>query len=270
MATTGKTLPTTVLRLYKLQGPKCPVLSQRVSSLSEYLDAFSFIKSATEPFWFRGHAKLSYKVVPSALRYPTNAERAKALALLDEFRRYAEYRLEKPPATTDKLKWLQLAQHYGLPTRLLDWTQSAVVALYFACCSQPTEDGLVLVLNPADLNKETHYKERRVFDATADASIIDPYLLFGPDEMPSGEKAIAIYPSWNSQRIIMQQGAFTLSGSKQFELTSSQASSLVALPILKHVKKELMAELAIVGVTRMSIFPEHEHLCAYLREQAGL
>lgn len=270
MATIGKALPATTLKLYKSKGPKCPIIPQRISSLSEYLDAFSFIKSATEPFWFRGHAKYSYKVMPSALRYDTSEERNKALALFNEFRRYAEYRLDKAPAASDKLKWLQLAQHFGLPTRLLDWTQSAVVALYFACCSQPGEDGLVLVLNPADLNKETHYKEPRVFDATADAGIIDPYLSFGPDEVPSGEKAIAIYPSWNSQRIIMQQGAFTLPGSKQFELTSLQASSLVALPILKQVKKELMRELAIVGVTRMSIFPEHEHLCTYLREQAGL
>jgi hypothetical protein len=178
-------------RRYTAQGPKCPIVREKARTLSEYVAAFSSVVKPGEIFWFRGHADYTWAVVPSALRYKDGTDRTKALSLVGDFQRFAEFKLDKPPPLTDEFKWWQLAQHYGLPTRLLDWTQSAAVALYFACLDE-SKDGLVLVLNPADLNLAAA-RQRRVFDANLDREVIKPYLKLNATQQARGKKTIAIH-----------------------------------------------------------------------------
>lgn len=164
--------------------------------------------------------------------------------------------------------WAQIAQHYGLPTRLLDWTESATVALFFAClsCSQ---DGIVFVLNPVDLNRLIDPKKPRVLDPQLDSKLITSYLSLGPMQSKSGRTAIAVNPVWNSERLILQKGVFTIHGSR-FALEGAGIPSLVGLPIFKESKASLRAELQRVGVDEMTIFPELEHSCRHLKHRAGL
>jgi hypothetical protein len=164
--------------------------------------------------------------------------------------------------------WAQLAQHYGLPTRLLDWTESATVALYFACLKQD-HDGLVLLFNPVDLNRLSYPTLPRILDPQADDEIIRRYLRLGPGEKPNGRFPIAINPVWNSERLVLQKGVFTLHGTR-LTLTGKDVRSLVALPILREHKKQLRSELQRVGVDEMTIFPELEHFCIHLKRRAGL
>ena len=218
-------------------------------------------------YWFRGHANRSWTLTPSALRYKSVDERNRALHLLADFRRYAEIRLPNPPGQSDELKWVQLARHYGLPTRLLDWTGNASIALYFACESDPQfpdHDGAVYILKPEDLNREADIKNARIFDACSDEAIIKEYLGLSGARDPRGLKTIAINPVWNSERITLQQGTFTLHGSKEFTLTFEQAPSVVRFIIPTENKHRLRDELERTGINEMSIFPEPEHMCRYL------
>jgi len=179
-------------------------------------------------------------------------------------------KLERPPADGAELKWVQLARHYGLPTRLLDWTRNAAVALYFACCEEIEKDGAVYVLNPVELNRQIDPKAPRVFDPNLDAEVIKIYLNLDGKINSHGTGTIAINPTWNSSRIMVQQGVFTISGSKDFALTAKNVSSLVYVEIKTKYKKTLLEELERVGINEMSIFPELEHLCNYLRKSANL
>ncbi len=242
---------------------RCPILRYKLRSLADYFQVIGSVLSLDEVFWFRGHADVSWHLTPSALRPERESERDKALGLLAGFKRVADIKLERPPAAADDLKWLQLAQHYGLPTRLLDWTQNATIALYFACL-RPELDGVVYILNPIDLNKLRFPSKPRVLDSHLDAKYIEKNLRLGGKANPRGPHTIAISPVWNSETLMLQKGAFTLHGSRRLALDGDQAPSLVAIPVLSSSKEQLQDELERVGVDEMAIFPELEHACKYL------
>ena len=165
---------------------------------------------------------------------------------------------------------MQVAQHHGLPTRLLDWTQNAAVALFFACYEKPDLDGLVVILNPIELNQTANPKLARVMDSERDGNEIQPYFRLGAHVNPRGKRTVALNPTWNTERIALQHGCFTLHGSRKFELDRKQASSLLYVPILREHKESLLSELERVGIGEMFIFPEPEHVCSYLRRKEKL
>ena len=237
--------------------------------MSDFFQVFEGLLQPDEVFWFRGQSDFTWSLAPSALRYHKRHDREKALGLLKDFKRVAQLKLNQPPKADEELLWLQTARHYGLPTRLLDWSQNVMIALYFACL-QPDADGLVFVINPVDLNRSADPHRPRVFDANLDADIINKYLGLDGERRSAGLPTIAINPIWNSERIVLQKGAFTLHGSRNFSLNSRQAPSLVAVPVLSKNKARLRNELARVGVDEMSIFPEPEHICRQLIDAARL
>lgn len=247
---------------------ECWILRQKVENLADYFSAISSLLTATDQFWFRGHEDVRWELTPTALRYKRVEDRTRALALVSEFKRVAEIKLPRPPLPNEELKWVQLARHYGLPTRLLDWTESATIALYFASLNSSV-DGMVFILNPVDLNRMSYPKNPQIFNAQSDEKIIAKYLKLGPKASLRGPGTIAINPVWNSERLMLQKGVFTVHGSR-FGLDSKQAPSLVGLPILKECKVGMLFELGRVGVDEMSIFPELEHSCNFLIEKANL
>src|SRR5260370_40182692 len=63
----------------------------------------------------------------------------------------------RTPNRDDKWEWYFLMQHYGVPTRLLDWTDNPLIALYFAVNDQPesaSDDSAVGVFDPCRLNRQ--------------------------------------------------------------------------------------------------------------------
>ena len=222
--------------------------TEPVASLSEYLATLDLVFSnGSRPLWFRGHGDLSWRLAPSALRYKKAENIRKALGLVVDFRRIADFRVQRPPPFDDGLKWMQLAQHYGLPTRLLDWTSNAAIALYFACL-QPDIHGMVYVMDPTELNIGVLNGEKRLLDPTEDRTVIERYLKLPAKPNPRGKKpTIAIQPVINDERIQLQRGAFTLHGNREFDLTAAQVSSLCYIPVLAEHKESLIGAEVDVG-----------------------
>jgi hypothetical protein len=99
----------------------------------------------SETLWvFRGHKSTNYRLESTVERVATKkAEWASIeLKVLEEFRSLARMHLSQAdiPEPEDKLSWLALMQHYGVPTRLLDFTLSPYVALYFALINRTPEE----------------------------------------------------------------------------------------------------------------------------------
>ena len=246
----------------------CKVLPNEISNLSNYFALLEFtLRDSSSGYWFRGHSSIDWELKPSALRHLDIKKRQACLEVHHEFRRLSINKILKAPTLSEEFAWLGIAQHYGLPTRFLDWTQNPAIALYFAINDNPFSDGCVYMLNPFELNKSA-VKQDRILDGERDKTLITKYLALDAGlAKKSALKTIAINPLYNSERISLQRGAFTLHGNKSFSLDDKQATSLVCIEIKRQFKKSLKSELARIGIDRMSIFPEIEHVGLYLKEK---
>jgi hypothetical protein len=93
--------------------------------------------------WFRGHRDANWDLTPTLYRdaAPTRGIRV----VEDEIRQ--EFIIRAPSLSAERpqnsWEWYFLMQHSGAPTRLLDWTEGALIALYFAVRKKGSEQEFV-------------------------------------------------------------------------------------------------------------------------------
>lgn len=114
---------------------------------------------------FRGHSDVRYLLLPTIAR---GRNTSCDVSIFNGERNLVELaKCKYPDIFRDDMKpieLLALLQHHGIPTRLLDVTENALVALYFACCSKPEADGEVFVF----LNTDEHIDNAPIISAIAD------------------------------------------------------------------------------------------------------
>jgi hypothetical protein len=179
---------------------------------------------------FRGVEDASYDLVPRIGRdWPHKTHHLERLEahMLERFKR------EALPFTTivpsDDLEWLALAQHHGMPTRLLDWTTSPLVAAYFACVPHTETDGAVY------------------------AAILSPAIVPGLfDVRFSG----AYRPTHTSPRIAAQAGLFSIAKAPNARLEEDVTEGYFwKLVIPPELKEAFRRKLDRFGVHHASLFP---------------
>ena len=127
---------------------------EKIKSVSDILEAF---KNAVDEFkgsmpWWRGHANSEWNLVPYVHRIDLpRYEQNVSLAFFHE----AKSRISDYPPDDNNSAWLSLMQHYRLPTRLLDWSESCLVAAYFSVSNKKLESipGVLWALHPSGLNE---------------------------------------------------------------------------------------------------------------------
>ena len=114
----------------------------------------SDIGTYDEDIWYRGQSDYKWELKPGIFRY---SEGSSELTLLTRFKQSASLLIDTTPK--DDFDWMFLMQHYGVPTRLLDWSESPLTALYFAVSDINNEtDSALWMLKPIELNKKANIK----------------------------------------------------------------------------------------------------------------
>ena len=239
-----------------------------VKTLSQYIDLLYPYSSGGDVsrFWYRGHGCLSYKLAPSALRPDDVDLRKRRLDRLDQFIRLAAIRHPAPPSLEDRIDWMQIAQHYGLYTRLLDWSTSAAVGAYFACDEHEDRDGVVFLMQPEHLNSDWYGGEPRTLSPQHDRDLLKKFERLDATASKHGEKDVAVELSLNNARVAAQRGAFTLHGNRHAHITAEHNRTLARVIISGDAKGEIRRQLAALGIDQIALFPELERLCDYLKE----
>ena len=141
-----------------------PLRVEEIRTLQDYTELVADLMAGDTQLWYRGVGKASYQLKPSLYRHPTITETAQLLALerklLQRFRERSIPYEERPFLRDEVWEYLFLMQHYGVPTRLLDWTENPYIGLYFAVTAaeidpatlQATEAACIWVLNPGPWN----------------------------------------------------------------------------------------------------------------------
>lgn len=246
-----------------------PIQRKQVGSVDEFVREVCAIREKWtradgvyfDP-WFRGQSDATWSLTPSLYRADLTDEEN---VLRLEFKRKGLQMVDSRSARDD-WDWYFLMQHYRCPTRLLDWTDSALIALFFAINSgAPSEHELagnpgVWMLDPWWLNRVVA-KWDSIFDPDFDQVkpyLPDPYLGRLRHRLP-----VAMDPPHIAQRVAVQRSRFTIHGTEPqgLELAARAAKArLVCIEIDRDQIARIRCDIYTCGITDVTVFPDMEGL----------
>jgi len=263
-----------------------------VGELLREVDRISRIWSPSvddpEEIWFRGQGRRQDSLVPALYRADVRRFNYDEDSLFERFKVFASMYVARNPSSD--WEWYFLARHHGLPSRLLDWSESLLVALYFALLdhvkglnrldvdralgsARPAasyDDGApaVWMLDAGTLNKVTCGDDIVMVPGGSRSGRYLPESL--KNAAADNELPIAILPPRTNARMAAQQGMFTLHGHRAESLedivrsVSSAPIRLARISIDRSGICHLWNELRVLGVTGMGIFPELDSVAAHV------
>ena len=246
--------------------------------------------------WYRGHSKENYLLWPTLFRelykknktfFPKNEPDFYEIlektenAYLAAFKTKRGHVLEKTPEYD--LEWLAVMQHYGTPTRLLDWTENALTACFFALYDYWTNEidkntafPCVWILKPEVLNvlhqgKGTlfnfeNYKRMIIRSYEKEDSLEIDQFIRKNWKPKTRILPLSILVPYNSPRILAQSGGFTLFANppqkadeisgKGLALEEYVNANLFLRKIIFTKPHEMVQELRAMGIKHFNFFPE--------------
>jgi hypothetical protein len=266
---------------------------------NEIVDGFDNIPMLLEsdsPIFFRGQSNADWTLKPKLYRlwssvitqYQQNSQEILKEALIKEYDsiRYFQQRAQRHLEITNTIprklsndtfgEWLALMQHYNTPTRLLDWTASFRVALYFAV-QDDLVNGAVWVFDKENFKKAAKEIYHEISPDQGDMILkdLDNFVEFGMN----ASHMILIYENdIKTDRIISQRGVFTFSThiftNHAFHigqmLRGLQRFPLTKIIIPKHIKKDVRERLAKMNITNETLFVSIDSIGKTVEEKIQL
>jgi hypothetical protein len=260
-----------------------------VRSLPQFLEVIESLRiGGAQSLWYRGCGSDKDKLLPTLFRHQklTTAEQLSGLErdLMTRFRqRSIPYHSR---SLADDWEALFFMQHYGVPTRLLDWTENPLIALYFALVSAVRRatkiprlkfvaPAVVWVLDPISWNR--HALKHVSFEGGVLTPDDDALKGYKPVPKFAGmhNQPVALYGAHNSGRIVAQQGVFTIFGRDATAMETLYTTggfpnrSLTKISIPRNAIRKLRTTILSHGITESVVFPDLEGLANETRRIFG-
>ncbi|WP_256012664.1 FRG domain-containing protein [Desertivirga xinjiangensis] len=225
-----------------------------VSTFKEFLNLITDEVKALEEedlfLLYRGHLDAKWDLLPKIARLGLEAELPDwELSLMEEFKRFGRSHISTE-ILSNQWDTLAIAQHHGLPTRLLDWSSSPLVALWFAFREDiEVETRAVWLLgidknHIIDTNKGTPYQQKQT-------------KVFKPGHIT---KRITAQHGWFTTHAFIEDNA------KFIPLTTNKTykQRLFKLEFSNSLRKEILIGLDVLGINGLTLFPDLDGLSNYL------
>ncbi len=241
-----------------------------VKTVGEYISNLRDT-TADQLVWFRGQKSSKWCLLPNIARkseaYPEGMLDHEIPAV-KRFKQNADAFLTRLP--TDEWGWIFLMQHHRGLTRLLDWSESPLVALYFAISGGgDDQDGVVWCLDPMALNTHSGHRRTNKKDVLAFGvdDALNNYLPERATNNGAEMQPIAAIGPRNSRRMIAQSGTFTIMHHSIMAVEDvGDKNHVWRLVIRAADKASLRQELKLLGFNEFMLFPDLETLSVHTQD----
>lgn len=269
-----------------------------IGSIRTFLTELEKLSTNGE-LYYRGHGYFGFNAQPSIYRNTGLIE--------NEHRMYREIITKCPNDFHDAkstFEHLVKMQHYFLPSRLLDITKNPLIALFFACSSEPHDDGEIIIYNfeiedikyynsdtvsvisniarrPSGFSiEDIKNMSREDFNKSDETQLLlheikeeKPY--FKPVVRAEHlESVVCVKPKLDNPRIIKQEGAFLLFGinDNKYKCAEMDINKQVfvdskRLIVMRENKSKILTQLEALGIMKSTIYPEIEHVATHMKSR---
>ncbi len=253
-------------------------------SFSDVMQVIEMFQEKHKTAWYRGSGKASHALIPSLFRHPKKKTPDELHKLERDLS--STFSQRSPPFVQqgfeDEWERMFYMQHYGIPTRLLDWSESPFVALYFALTTcargktnKPIDDVALWMLDPSEWNRHA------LSDISYPGGVLDSKREQVKSYSPNAElderknTPIMIYGTHNSVRIVAQRGMFALFGKSTDAMDISfrdhdfTQGTLEKIVIAKDEVDIVAKSLFRKGISDSTVYPDIYGLSLELRRSFG-